>query len=248
VPQVSDLSDLNDRLVAACKRDGSRILRGKSGKTKMELLSEECLSPLPIVAFEACRKESVRASSLSLIRFDKNEYSVPVSSAHHSLVAKGFVNDVLIFKTSGEEIARHIRFWGKEGVSYDFRHYLPLLESKPGALDYAAPFAGMTLPSCFDDLRRRLESGYGHRGTKDYIAVLRLLEKRSISRVAKAIEKGLAVCQRPTVEVIRSYLYSDEQPEAHVFRLDKRPQLAGVRVALPDLSAYDVLLLKEGQA
>ena len=246
VPQVADLAALNDILAKSCRRDGLRILRGKSDRTKQELLPEEGLSPLPVAAFEACKKESVRATSLSLIRFDKNDYSVPVASAHHPLVVKGFVEQVIIFKAGGEAVARHARLWGKEEVSYDFRHYLPLLESKPGALDYAAPFADLTLPECFDVLRRRLESGYGHRGTKDYIGVLRLLEKRSIAIVAKAIEKGLVVCQRPTVEVIRSYLYGDEHPEAQVFRLDSRPQLAGVHVALPDLSRYDELLQVEG--
>jgi transposase len=247
VPQVVDIAELNVRFADACKRDGLRRLRGKD-KIKMELLPEEKLSPLPITPFEACKKVSVRATSLSLIRFDNNDYSVPVANAHHQLVAKGFADYVFIFKTSGEEIAHHVRSWGKEGVFYDFRHYLPLLESKPGALDHAAPFADLVLPDCFDDLRRRLESGYGHKGTKDYIRVLMLLEKRPILQVAKAIEKGLAVCQRPTVEVIRSYLYGDEHPEAQVFRLDNRPQLAGVRVALPDLSRYGELLQGEGQA
>jgi hypothetical protein len=97
-------------------------------------------------------------------------------------------------------------------------------------------------------LRRRLEAGHGHRGTKDYIGVLRLLERQPVFRVARAIEKSLAVCQRPTVEVVRSYLYGDENPEASLFRLDGRPHLAGVRVALPNLTGYGTLVSREGQA
>jgi len=248
VPQVASLDDLNRMLAEACWRDGSRVLRGKAGKTKLELLPEEGLAPLPAAPFEACRKEAVRASSLSLVRFDKNDYSVPVSSAHHSLTAKGFVDRVSVFKPTGEEVARHVRHWGKEEVFYGFRHYLPLLERKPGALDHAAPFAGLTLPACFDDLRRRLEAGHGHRGTKDYIGVLRLPEKHPVFRVAHAIEKSLSACLRPTVEVVRPYLYGDERPEARTFRLDGRPHLAGVRVALPNLTGYGALVAREGQA
>ena len=249
VPQVANLDELNQMLEEACQRDGSRILRGKAGKTKLELLATEGLSSLPVVPFEACRKESARASSLSLVRFDRNEYSVPVSCAHHPLIAKGFVDYVVVFKTTGEEVARHVRYWGKEVPFYDFRHYLPLLERKPGALDHAAPFADLTLPPCFEDLRRRLEAdGHGHRGTKEYIGVLRLLEKRPIFQVAHAIQKSLAVCLRPTVEVVRSYLYGDENPEARLFRLDGRPHLAGVRVAPPNLSGYGALVAREGQA
>ena len=248
VPQIASLDELNRMLAEACRRDGSRVLRGKAGKTKLDLLPEEGLSPLPAAPFEACRKEAVRASSLSLVRFDKNEYSVPVSCAHHALVAKGFVDRVSIFKSTGEEVARHVRYWGKEEPFYDFRHYLPLLEKKPGALDHAAPFADLALPACFDDLRRRLEAGHGHRGTKDYIGVLRLLEKQPVFRVARAIEKSLVVCQRPTVEVVRSYLYGDENPEAALFRLDGRPHLAGVRVAPPNLTGYGALAAGEGPA
>jgi hypothetical protein len=248
VPQVADLDDLNRRLVEACGRDGARVLRGKGGRPKRELLAEEGLSPLPAAPFEACRREAVRASSLSLARFDRNDYSVPVPWAHHELTAKGFVDRVSLFAPTGEEVARHARRWGREEVSYDFRHYLPLLERKPGALDHAAPFAGLPLPPCFDDLRRRLEAGHGHRGTKDYIGVLRLLERQPVSRVSQAIEKGLAVCLRPTVEVVRSYLYGDEGPEAALFRLDGRPHLAGVRVARPDLSGYGALVAREGPA
>jgi transposase len=248
VPQVRDLADLNRRLEEACRRDGARVLRGKAGKAKLELLPEEGLSPLPAAPFEACRKEAVRASSLSLVRFDRNEYSVPVSSAHHELVAKGFIDRVSIFKPTGEEVARHARYWGREEAFLEFRHYLPLLEYKPGALDHGAPFADLTLPECFGDLRRRLEAdGRGHTGTKDFIGVLRLLEKQPVFRVAHAIEKALEVCQRPTVEVVRSYLYGDESPEVRLFRLDGRPHLAGVRVMAPDLSRYGELA-REGMA
>jgi hypothetical protein len=249
VPQVRDLADLNRRLQEMCWRDGERVLRGKDGKSKHALLEEEGLSDLPATPFEACKKEVVRASSLSLVRFDKNEYSVPVASAHHLLTAKGFVDEVRVFKAGGEEVARHVRHWGKEERFLKPLHYLPLLEYKPGALDYGAPFANMELPPCFDDLRRRLEASVRrHRGTKDYIAVLRLLEKQPVFRVAQAIEKSLRACIRPTVEVVRSYLYGDENPEAAVFRLDGRPHLAGVRVMSPDLSRYGELVVAEGMA
>ncbi len=249
VPQVRNLAALNRLLVEACRRDEARVLRGKAGKTKLELRPEEGLSLLPAAPFEACRKEAVRASSLSLARFDHNEYSVPVRHAHHELTVKGFVDHVSIHTQSGEEVARHVRCWEKEKRFLAPLHYLPLLEQKPGALDHAAPFAEMVLPACFDDLRRRLEAdGFGHRGTKDYIGVLRRLEKQPLFRVARAVEKALAVSRRPGAELVGSYLYGDERPEARVFRLDGRPQLAGVRVAPPDLSGYGALAAREGQA
>ena len=45
-----------------------------------------------------------------------------------------------------ELVATHARGWDKEQVSFDPRHYLALLERKPGALDFARPLEGWELP------------------------------------------------------------------------------------------------------
>ncbi len=80
VPQVRDLAQLNGRLREQCQRDLERRLRGKSGP-KAQLLAEDqaAFLPLPATPFVACRKESTCASSLSLVRFDRNDNSVPVA-------------------------------------------------------------------------------------------------------------------------------------------------------------------------
>ena len=72
------LEGLNARLEADCRADLARRLRGKPA-TKAELLAEEraALLPLPAEAFEAARVEQPHADSLSLVRFDTNDYSVP---------------------------------------------------------------------------------------------------------------------------------------------------------------------------
>ena len=247
VPIISDLDELNETLRLAAWNDGLRSVRGKGGQTKHDVFREENLLPLPVAPFEACRRQPARASSLALVRFDDNDYSVPVRFAHHELVVKGFVDQVSVFTSQGVEVARHRRKWTRQDVSYEPLHYLPLLEDKPGALDYGAPFAGLALPSCFDDLRRRMEAAFDHRGVKEYIAVLRLIESRSIERVAEGVKKALRVCDRPTVEAVRSFLFDEETPEMAMFRLDQRPQLAGVRIAPPDVAAYRGLMAREGR-
>jgi transposase len=82
-PEVDDLEQLNAWLVEACHRDLERRLRGKDAN-KQALLTEEqqALRPLPEVPFEACRQQSTTVNSLSLVRFDCNDYSVPVRHAH----------------------------------------------------------------------------------------------------------------------------------------------------------------------
>lgn len=246
VPQMKDFDDLNAFLLERCWREGSRRLRGK-GACKADLLKEEAFLPLPEVAFDACRKESTRANSLSLVRFDDNDYSVPVRYAHHELIVKGYVDRVVICLRCGTEVARHTRLWGKEAVSYDPVHYLSLLERKPGALDYAAPLFGFEIPTCFDRLRRKLEGQKGHAGTKDYIQVLCLIESFCMKRVRSAVEKALGL-PYPSPEIVRLYCLPEESPEQTVFCLDGRERLSGVTVAPPELAGYSTLLSGEDVA
>jgi transposase len=241
VPQVRDLSQLNAYLRGRCQEDLERRVRGKEG-LKGERLEQEraSLLPLPAVPFEACRKQSTTASSLALVRFDDNDYSVPVAYAHHPIVAKGFCREVVLCHL-GSEVARHRRIWEREQVRFEPLHYLALLESKPGALDQARPLRGWSLPDCFAVLRRRLEAEDGGDGTREYIRVLRLLEKHPLAALRSAVEKGLrhGAIRR---DAIAQYLLPREEWRATLFRLDGHPHLRGVRVLAPDIRLYGELL------
>jgi transposase len=241
VPEVADYNELNAFLLERCRSDLSRRLRGHT-ETKTELLQDDrqAFLPLPTAPFDACRKTVGRASSLSLVRFRDNDYSVPVRYAHHELTVKGYW-DRLEICCGPQPIASHQRLWGRGETAYEPRHYLPLLERKPGALDHGRPFADLQLPDCFAVLRRRLQSEHGHQGTKDYIAVLRFLEKHPTGRVAAAVQKALA-CGATAPDVIGMYLYPDHQTEPGTFILAGRPQLRGVRIASARLCAYQDLL------
>ena len=138
-PQVRDLEDLNRRLLEQCVEDRKRRLRGQKA-TKDVLLPEDqaAFLSLPAAPFDACRKASTTVNSLSLVRFDHNDYSAPVRYAHHPVVVKGYVDRVEICYRQ-EWIATHQRLWGQEDVCFEPLHYLALLERKPGALDHARP-------------------------------------------------------------------------------------------------------------
>ena len=100
---------------------------------------------LPAEAFEPRRVAQGHANSLSLVRFDRNDYSVPTAYAHHEVTVIGGIEEVAI--TSGTDvIARHPRHWGKERTTFDPIHYLALLERKPGAIDFARPLENWELP------------------------------------------------------------------------------------------------------
>ena len=235
------------RMAAQCREDLKRRLRGKGG-SKAELLREDqaAFLELPPAPFDACRKQPTRANSLSLVRFDDNDYSVPVACAHHEILVKGYVDRVVLCHHD-EMVAGHKRNWGKEGVFFDYRHYLPLLERKPGALDHARPLADLHLPECFDTLRRRLSAEESRKGdgTGEYIRVLRMLEDHPMGRVHRAVEKALAVgaCSR---DAVMQFIIPRFCWEATVFLLEGREHLRGVKVAPVDLSAYGSLLSAGG--
>src|SRR6202044_1887468 len=116
--------------------------------------------------------------SLSLVRFDGNDYSVPTNYAHRHVTAVGNIQEVRLM-VEDRLGARHPRDWAKENVHYNPLHYLALLERKPGSLDFARPLEDWNLPESFLTLRRRLEGDLPQEGRREFIKVLRLLEKYS---------------------------------------------------------------------
>jgi transposase len=238
VPAVhSGLEPLNARLEADCRADLERRLRGKPA-TKAELLAEERagMLPVPSETFLAARVEQPAADSLSLVRFDTNDYPVPTAYAHHKLTAVGTV-DALRIVAGDRVVAEHKRSWGREGVFYDPVHYLALLERKPGALDFAAPLVDWELPVCFGVLRRRLEAEFGGPGTRRFIKVLRLLEWATLRDLTLAVERALELGMADA-DAVRLILEHRREEPVGLFCLDGRPHLKLVGVPAPDLSAY----------
>jgi len=246
VPAVRDLAELNAHLIERCLQDLGHRQRGK-GATKGALLKDDqaAFLPLPSSRFDACRKVSTTASSLSLVRFDTNDYSVPVRYAHRPVVVKCFTDRVVICRDD-KAVAEHVRLWGREGVSFDPVHYLPLLERKPGALDHARPLEGWALPECFGVLRRRLEAEREGEGTREYIRVLQLLEKHGVAALRRAVDKGLEV-NALTRDAIAQFLRPREDWRQTTFRLDGREHLRHVRVRQADISQYGELLAAGGR-
>jgi transposase len=247
VPQVRNLETLNDQLIVHCREDLVRRLRGQHAP-KATLLEEERqhFLPLPPSPFDACSRDSTPASSLSLVRFDNNDYSVPVRWAHHCVLAKGYTDRVEIYHLR-ERLATHARLWGKEGVQFEPVHYLALLERKPGSLDYARPLADWSLPECFDILRRRLEREEKRPGDgrREYIRVLRLLEDHALPALTAGIEKGLRAGAL-TRDAIAQFLIPQEDWRQTTFDLAGREHLRRVKVTQTKVSVYGELLATGG--
>src|SRR5271163_4348117 len=237
VPSFPSWAVLNEYLAAACFADLFRRVRGKVG-TKAERLVEDraAMVALPTETFEPRRVVQGHANSLSLVRFDRNDYSVPTAYAHHEVTVLGGIEDVAI--TSGTDVvARHTRHWGKEHTTFDPIHYLALLERKPGAIDFARPLENWGLPECFATLRRRLEADLGDRGTREFIKVLRLLEGATLPELTRAVTQAINIGATGSDAIALILMHHAEEPVG-LFSLDGHPHLKSVAIDPPDLTAY----------
>jgi transposase len=243
VPSFGSFAELNAHLEASCIADMGRSVRGKpEGKAERLETDQAAMLPIPDDIFEIRRVVQAGANSLSLVRFDRNDYSVPTDHAHHPVTALGGIEDVRIV-VGTEVVATHKRCWTKEEILFDPRHYLALLERKPGALDFARPLENWNLPACFALLRRRLEADLGSIGTREYIKVLRLMEKATVAELAGAIEVALSI-GATSADAITLILFHRQERPAGLFSLDGHPHLKSVAVESIDLGAYDALAQK----
>jgi len=236
VPDVDDFAELNAYLLTCCESDLCRRLRGKT-LSKQQLLEEDKVAGLTIPPdrFDPRRLVSTTATSEALVRFDTNDYSVPVEHAHKPVVLRASTTRVFLYR-GGDQIARHERCWEREKQVFDPLHYLSLLERKPGSLDHARPLANWNLPEAFAALRRRLEARRPD-GTREYIRVLLLMREYSPAHVALAVRHALR-WTAPTADAIKQLLIPVDRPDLKTFRLVGREHLAGVTVAATNLQAY----------
>jgi transposase len=221
IPVAASFDDLNAMLAERCRqRQAERA--GRDVATIGERLGAdlEAFRELPAVALEPCEKRSARVSSTGLVRYRGNDYSVPTAYGFQDVMVKGFVERVVIL-FGGDEIARHERCYGSGTFIFDPLHYLALLETKPNALDQAAPLKGWDLPEAFQHLRHLMEARMGNRGKREFIQVLRLME---------AIPKE--VVTHAVTEAIRLGAISfDAVKQIALARIERRPPRL-------DLSAY----------
>jgi hypothetical protein len=191
IPHAESFEALNARLADHCQRRLDDRLR-RHTETIGERLQRDLavFQDLPPAPYDACDRRPGRVSSLSLVRYKTNDYSVPVAYGHRDVLIRGYVDEVVI-SCGAETIARHRRSYEREDLVFDPLHYLPLLEKKIGALDQAAPLQGWDLPEGFATLRRLMEARMGKGGKREYVQVLRLLQTFRLADVEAAINDAL---------------------------------------------------------
>ncbi len=239
IPVVPSFDDLNAGLEQSCLERLDARLRGHEESIGERLERDlSALQPMPASRYDACDRKPGRVSSLSLVRYDRNDYSVPTAYGHRNVLVRGYVDRVVI-ACGAEIVARHPRSYAREDFIFDPLHYLALLEQKVGALDQAAPLQGWALPEEFATLRRLLEARLAKGGKREFVQVLRLLETFRLEDVHAAVRdalrlgaisydavRHLALCRierRPPKLDLTIYPYL---PRAHVATTSARAYMA----------------------
>ena len=191
IPVFDSFAALNAHLADCCRKRMGEVLRGHTETIGERLVRDLAAFQRPLPPpYDACEKIGTRVSSLSLVRYRSNDYSVPTSYGHRDVFVRGYVHEVVI-ACGTEIIARHPRSYEREDFVFDPLHYLALIERKINALDQAAPLADWVLPDEFTTLRRVLEGRMGKPGKREFVQVLRLMEIFSVEDVAAAVRDAL---------------------------------------------------------
>ena len=193
MPGFPDLATMNAWLEQRCLEVWRETPHGTLPGTIADVWAEErtALMPLP-PAFDGFIELSKRVSPTCLISFERNRYSVPASFANRP-VSLRIYPDRLVVAAEGNILCEHSRVIQRNHklpprTIYDWRHYLAVLQRKPGALRNGAPFA--ELPPAFRQLQDQMLRRPG--GDREMVDILALVLQHDEQAVLTAVELALA--------------------------------------------------------
>ncbi len=143
------------------------------------------LMPMP-EPFDGYVEKPARVSSTCLVSVARNRYSVPCELAGQMVSTRLYPGSVVIVADDAV-VARHERMSDSGGTRYDWQHYIPLVQRKPGALRNGAPFADM--PEALQRLRRGLLRQVG--GDRVMAQVLAIVPTAGLDAVIVAVELAM---------------------------------------------------------
>ena len=195
MPNFASLAALNDWLEQRCRELWTEIPHGVRPGSIADACAEEVPRLMEITRpFDGFVEYVKRVSPTCLVHLERNRYSVPASFANRPVSLRVYPERIVIV-AEGQVVCEHRRVFARshnrQSVTiYDWRHYLAVLQRKPGALRNGAPFA--ELPPAFRTLQQRLLKTPG--GDREMVEILALVlqhdEQAVLAAVELAIEAG----------------------------------------------------------
>lgn len=216
-PAFPTLRALNDWLEQRCQQLWQEIAHGQLPGSVADVWVQErpALMPMPR-PFDGFVEHAKRVSPTCLVHFERNRYSVPASYANRPVSLQVYA-DRLVVVAEGQFVCEHPRIiernhQGSGRTVYDWRHYLAVLQRKPGALRNGAPFA--ELPDAFKRLQALLLKQPG--GDREMVEVLALVLQHDEQAVLAAVELALedgAPRKTHIINVLHRLIDGAPQPE-----------------------------------
>jgi len=133
--------------------------------------------------FDGYVEKAARVSSTCLVAVARNRYSVPCEWAGRLVSTRLYPNRVTV-AADDVLVASHARLAGSSQTTYDWQHYIDLVQRKPGALRNGAPFLDLPAP-----LLRLRQSLLRHTGGDRVMAeVLAAVPQAGLEAVLVAVE------------------------------------------------------------
>jgi hypothetical protein len=191
LPEDKDLEAINAELRQSCLSDQQRTMAGRSEAIAARLsLERRYLGPLPTYPPELSPMVEVLVHSTGRVRFQTNDYSVPIQHAYQRLTLKADPFRVRLF--AGEDlVAEHRRSYEKHQVIEDWRHYVPLLLQKSFAVPWASALRHGDLPATFEAARLELVAQRSD-GNREFARLLELCLTHEVSAVEAALLQARA--------------------------------------------------------
>jgi transposase len=197
--------ELNAWLAQRCRALWEEIRHPEHNQFSVaEMLEHERphLMPMP-EPFDGYVENPARVSSTCLVVVARNRYSVPCELAGQALSTRLYPAKIVIVADDAV-VASHERLSDRGQTQYNWQHYIPLVQRKPGALRNGAPFADM--PEPLQQLRRALLRDPG--GDRVMAQVLAIVPTAGLDAVLVAVELALEGTRqgRVSVEHVRNVL------------------------------------------
>jgi transposase len=203
-----------------------------------EMLEHEqaFLMPMP-EPFDGYVENPARVSSTCLVSVHRNRYSVPCELAGQMVSTRLYPTHVTVVADEAL-VAHHERLFDRGQTRYDWQHYIPLVERKPGVLRNGAPFADMPAP--LQKLQRALLRHAG--GDRVMAQVLAAVPQSGLEAVLVAVELVLdsgaisaphvlnvlgRLTASPVPEKVETALQVKELPLANTDRYDQLRERVG---------------------
>ena len=242
MPSFPDLDALNAWLEAQCIAQWGQIEHGVMPGTVADVHAAELASLMPPGRpFDGFVEHTKRVSPTCLVHFERTRYSVPASFANRPVSLRIYPTRIVI-AAEGQLVCEHSRIIDRSHLTggrtiYDWRHYLAVIQRKPGALRNGAPFADM--PDAFRQLQSQiLRRPGGDREMAEIIAlVLQHDEQVVLCAVEQALEAGVAT-KTHVLNVLHRLIDGKAPPASPI---DAPQALRLAQEPLANVGRYDAL-------